>query len=951
MLDTGVKITNSLSFVWLVEFRNYKWGTAGYNFDESYYTGKITDFSGVDENICRPEDNNITEKTISFSIPDENGRISASRGESVILRLIINDQQFLSWNFVVTSFTNYYNKANFNCSDFLSYLIEDVKYPKTDLVNPLDTSSATHFGSEDVCVPEIYGNPYIPLRSLLISSERAYILGPDDGSTYTIDSVSYPVEWDVKAEFLSSEYTFTQSSYNNLRVFVPYIASGGTAGFFQNSGSLLDMPTKVKKSTTQSITNPIDILTSIFLNLGLTLSAIDSVSAAACAATYNTLGISLDVGLYQKEDAKNVISKILSACNSTINVYDKIYFKYLGDSSLATITKNDISNFSFSENILKNINDAGIAEYYETIQAGDPKQIYVPLTGETYSNSSTDTFKVEYLRDSVLVQQLARIYFRKKYWNSGSISFNAKKRYLSYECGDKITIQDDLYHNGDYFISSKKISDDLTLQFSCDMYLDDIGQILDYDPDPLTVISDVSGRIYYSDVAFKTTGYANAGNCQIYGNTITKISGADSWTNAAAHSTDSFLNSVKLTFKGSQVTADLAIGISTNPTALINYTSIDYCWMLKSDGTCEAFASGVSLGTYGTYTTSSVFSIGYDGYHIYFYIDEVLKCTVDVSYGLRFYLDSSFYTLNGAVNAVTLDIFGDITETKIANGIITSGYIGNKAIDDDPDLGIDFNNKTIIVGGAGELTLSGSLTVESTGGILVEGGGGITVKDGGGILVKSGGALSLDSGGDIILTAGYADSSNIKFMRSPTDANPMLIYGGIDDFQRSFLYVTSTVADTASLRLGLSTNRLRYLSGVASSMSFDTGDLNTGLIGFSADNADGGFAKISSTGPIYASGLRAMAECSCTSQNEVGIARLTSSDHTWISAGIDVKIEAPVITITGATPSGVPIYAPVRTKDPTAAEVPANHYMIYRIGTSTLKIAMNLGTSMMVRTL
>ena len=794
MLDTGVKITNSLSFVWLVEFRNYKWGTAGYNFDESYYTGKITDFSGVDENICRPEDNNITEKTISFSIPDENGRISASRGESVILRLIINDQQFLSWNFVVTSFTNYYNKANFNCSDFLSYLIEDVKYPKTDLVNPLDTSSATHSGSEDVCVPEIYGNPYIPLRSLLISSERAYILGPDDGSTYTIDSVSYPVEWDVKAEFLSSEYTFTQSSYNNLRVFVPYIASGGTAGFFQNSGSLLDMPTKVKKSTTQSITNPIDILTSIFLNLGLTLSAIDSVSAAACAATYNTLGISLDVGLYQKEDAKNVISKILSACNSTINVYDKIYFKYLGDSSLATITKNDISNFSFSENILKNINDAGIAEYYETIQAGDPKQIYVPLTGETYSNSSTDTFKVEYLRDSVLVQQLARIYFRKKYWNSGSISFNAKKRYLSYECGDKITIQDDLYHNGDYFISSKKISDDLTLQFSCDMYLDDIGQILDYDPDPLTVISDVSGRIYYSDVAFKTTGYANAGNCQIYGNTITKISGADSWTNAAAHSTDSFLNSVKLTFKGSQVTADLAIGISTNPTALINYTSIDYCWMLKSDGTCEAFASGVSLGTYGTYTTSSVFSIGYDGYHIYFYIDEVLKYTVDVSYSLRFYLDSSFYTLNGAVNAVTLDIFGDITETKMANGIVTQGYIGNKAIDDDPDLGIDFNNKTIIVGGTGELTLSGSLTVESTGGITVNSGGDLTL---------------------ISQSVSPYDTANIYFKYSDTDLTPVYL-GAKYSFGESIpkiFYIDPQDQYTKKLSLGVLNHEWSSLNG------------------------------------------------------------------------------------------------------------------------------------------
>lgn len=728
MLSSPVKITNSLSAVWLIEFDTYRWATSSYTYDNHRYTGKIQDFNGVDESLCKPEDNSIQEKKISFCIPDDNNVIAGSKGDSVILRLIINDQQFLSWNFRITTFTKLYNKAEFECVDFLTYLIEDSDWPKTDLINPLDTSDATHSGSENACVPVIFGNPYIPLRSLLVGSNRAYVLGPDDGSTYTIDAVSYPVEWDEKAEYLSSEYTFTQASSNGLRVFVPYIASGGTAGFFQNSGSLLDMPTKFSKSTTSTTTNFADILSQVFQDIGLSSAQIDTTSFTACSTIYDTLGLDADCGFFEKEDLKTTLSKILLSCNSTINIYDKIYLKYLGDASLATVNRNDISNFSFSEDVLKNINDAGIAEYYESVQAGDPKQIYVPTKGSTYTNSSTDTVLFSYINNTVLIQQLARIYFRKKFWKMGEISFEAKKRYLKYECGDKLTIQDDIYENGDYIISSKKIGSDLSLSFSCSRYFDDLGQIEDYEPDPVTLVSDTSNRVYYSAKAYNTINFVNAANCRIYGTTITKVSGSASWINASCYSIDSKLNSVKVSFKPTQINAALAIGISQNPTTGINYTGMDYCWMLKTDATCEAFALGVSLGTFGSYTLDSLFEIIYDGYRASFYINGSHQHTVSgLPYGLRFYFDSSFYTLDAGVNSILFEEYADVTQTSLNNGVITSGYIGDKAIDDDPTLGIDFNNANIIVGGSGSLSLSGGLTVNSTGGITVSSGGDITL--------------------------------------------------------------------------------------------------------------------------------------------------------------------------------------------------------------------------------
>jgi hypothetical protein len=797
MISNSIKITNNLTAVWLIEFQNYRWATSNFLYNGSYYTGKIQNFSGISETVCKPQDNSIPDKNLNFCIPDENNIVNGQRGESVIVRLIIDDQQFLSWNFIVSTFSKYYDKAYFDCIDFFSYSIEDVDYPRTDLINPLDTSSSTHSGSENACIPIVYGNPYIPLRSLLVGSNRAYVLGEDDGSTYTIDSVSYPVEWDEKAEFLAANYTFTQSSYNGLRVFVPYIATGGTAGFFESSGSLLDMPTKFSKSTTSGITNPADIISNIIQDLGHTLSAIDTASFAYCENIYSTIGLSFNAGFYDKKSAKEVLCSVLSACNSTINIYDKIYLKYVGDASLATINRNDIADFSFSENVLKNINDAGIVEYYENVQAGDEKkrkQIYVPISGTTYSNASSDTFLIPYISDTVILQQLARIYFRKKYWYAGDVSFDIKKRYLKYECGDKITILDDLYESGDYYISSKNIGEDLSLKFSCERYLDDIGQIEDYEPDPQTIVEDTSDRLYYATQAYNTIGFVNAANCRIYGNSIKKISGASSWTSASAYSRDSKVDNSKISFKSSQTNCLLAVGLSIDPTINFNYTSINYCWMLKADGTCEAFSSGTSLGTFGSYTELSQFEIVYDGYKIIFYLDGDPKHTISgVSEGLRFYVDSSFYTLDGAINSVVFEAYGDVTQTAINNGVITSGYIGDKAIDDDPTLGIDFNNANIIVGGDGELSLSGSLTVNS--------GGGITVNDGGGITVNSGGDISLISSD----TDPY-DLSTIYFKHGASDTDPIKFEAYVSSGQK-YLYIQTENDISKYLRIGSSGQR------------------------------------------------------------------------------------------------------------------------------------------------
>ena len=646
MISSDIIIKNNLLAVWLIEFDIYKWSSSDYVYNGEFYSGKINGFDKFSETVCRPHENSLPDKSLEFKIFDKDSSISASKGDSLLLKLVINDELFLTWKFTVQTFTNSYGNACFTCIDFLSSKIQNKLFPNTALITPLDTQFSNHSGSEDVCVPVIFGEPYIPLRSLLVGINRAYVLGIDDGSTYSIDRVSYPVEWTASGEYLSSSYTFTQSSSSGLRVFVPYIGSNDTAGFFQQNGTLYDMPTKFSKSSTVSVTNPADIIEQVLLLMGIESSEIDSTTFTNVATTFTTLGLNFNVGYFQKKDCEEILCELLSSCNSIIQIYDKVYLKYIGDSSVKTIDRYDIGKFSFRDSIESNYGDVGLLQYYDNIQAGNPLEVYIPLDAGTYTSTSgvvqttnifektsgteswdtdrvysdfyfssgcrlrfkisspsneevivgissliseslnyqdidysfiidsggnifisedgtlidlslvystSDTFEIiyngssiiyvvngvslrtvtglsstldfyfssqikdiggefevlsfdQYIKtdensdaksvllpfcsDSVLNQQISRLYFRRKNWKIGDISFEAMRRLLPVECGDIITISDDIYHSGNYYVTQKDIGFDFSLNFSCEIYQYEIGSLLDYSPSSITPVSD-----------------------------------------------------------------------------------------------------------------------------------------------------------------------------------------------------------------------------------------------------------------------------------------------------------------------------------------------------------------------------------------------------------------------------------------------------------------------------
>jgi hypothetical protein len=64
----------------------------------------------------------------------------------------------------------------------------------------------------------------------------------------------------------------------------------------------------------------------------------------------------------------------------------------------------------------------------------------------------------------------------------------------------------------------------------------------------------------------------------------------------------------------SQTNGAIMFGLNSDPTTNANFTSIDYAWYLNASGTLEIYENGTGTGVgYGSYTTSTVLSITYDG--------------------------------------------------------------------------------------------------------------------------------------------------------------------------------------------------------------------------------------------------------------------------------------------------------------------------------------------------
>jgi len=143
--------------------------------------------------------------------------------------------------------------------------------------------------------------------------------------------------------------------------------------------------------------------------------------------------------------------------------------------------------------------------------------------------------------------------------------------------------------------------------------------------------------------------------------TFTKDSGLNNSWDAQVYSSEGYASRVFCGFRLGDTTSNIMVGLNSDPTYNASYVSIDYAWYAVPGGKIYIYESGnQALAVSGTYTVDDYFLIAYDGTTVRYYINDTLvRSTARAISGLL-YLDSSFYTLTGSIQAVS---FGSLSHS------------------------------------------------------------------------------------------------------------------------------------------------------------------------------------------------------------------------------------------------------------------------------------------------
>jgi hypothetical protein len=133
-------------------------------------------------------------------------------------------------------------------------------------------------------------------------------------------------------------------------------------------------------------------------------------------------------------------------------------------------------------------------------------------------------------------------------------------------------------------------------------------------------------------------------------NTAFKSAQTSVW-DSSVYSAQSYTNGCTVECFASQLTAQVMLGLTLNPSASNSYTNLAYAWYITNAGTLDIYESGASRGFTGTYTTSDLFAITYDGKHIVYYHNGAIVRSVPIT-GLTLFLQICFCELGGAVYGI-----------------------------------------------------------------------------------------------------------------------------------------------------------------------------------------------------------------------------------------------------------------------------------------------------------
>lgn len=133
-------------------------------------------------------------------------------------------------------------------------------------------------------------------------------------------------------------------------------------------------------------------------------------------------------------------------------------------------------------------------------------------------------------------------------------------------------------------------------------------------------------------------------------NTAMKVSGSNAW-DADVVSIVGYPKAY-CQFKAGQLTHEMMVGLNSDPYTDSSYTSIDAAWYINSAADLFIYESGTLVVTVpGTYTTSTLLAISYDGTSARYYKDGELIRTQAMTMATAFF-DSSFYRVGGILKDI-----------------------------------------------------------------------------------------------------------------------------------------------------------------------------------------------------------------------------------------------------------------------------------------------------------
>jgi len=488
-------------------------------YDSTAYSFKIlpSTFTGIELHRSKSEEDMLAPSSTNFSITNKDDTLSASdfEGKLVTIRLVISDGTLTelmgTWIFNVDKCNSIDQTLEFECVDPITYII-DGEYPNNRLVSTIEPSHSDP--QDNVCLPEIFGTAYIPLRSQLrgdsSGAERFYYIGLSP-RTYTITEARTPRDTPMgksvwPAGSSSGAYDLDQSDLTidsvTYRVYQAIVSKSDPDGaidsnfWYSDGGKTRDLPTKLSRTDgLHPLTNPADVIAYVLEDMGISPDIIDTGGSSSFEAAETVFdsswSLDFDGAFFFKQPREQVLAQLLNMCHATFRITDKIELHVLVKASQDTLATSDVLNLgntgfgSFHyDKITQEESDAGHVAFQPGTNDGESQDKlikYMVQAKDSSDNISDDTLEVPFVADEDQVKKIGVLYFQRKFLKEAGINFSSKATMLAMQPDDYLTVSDSKY-GGSYpaLIDSMTINHNLSINFEATKFsetMDDWGDI------------------------------------------------------------------------------------------------------------------------------------------------------------------------------------------------------------------------------------------------------------------------------------------------------------------------------------------------------------------------------------------------------------------------------------------------------------------------------------------